>query len=68
MKFTISYKQKSLDNKIICYNYYFTINNRRVSQEVYEEWLNLCKLHNKKNTQSIITYKNDRDRITFYYE
>lgn len=67
MKFTKSYKQKTLDNKVICYNYYFLINNRRVSQKVYEEWLTLCKINNKKHSKSIIEYKNNRDKITFYY-
>lgn len=67
MKFTISYSQKTLKNKVICYNYYFMINNRRVSQKIYEEWLTLCKLHNKKHSQSIITYQNNRTKITFYY-
>ena len=65
MKFVKTYEQTSWN---YCYKPYFYINNKRVSEEDFEETILISKLKCMNYKSSFLTCKGNRYKATFYYD
>ena len=65
MKFTFTYEPTSWTN---FYKPYYAIDNKRVSEDYFNDMIYICKLKGMNYNSSMLLCGNKRYKSTFYYD